>query len=139
MLGNAFRNANDERDFSGQGLFDTGGSDWGPGHTQREEISICDVIRGGSSLKVSESKEWCDEGAGSYGTKMALAVAPVSFTASETFAKTGRSRCVWPAFLGFVPPTTLVPTQRKQAQLAPWTVIKELNYPPLFRHRLRLP
>lgn len=45
----------------------------------------------------------------SHGTKMAVADAPVSFTASETFLKTGRSRCVEPAFLGFVPPTTLVP------------------------------
>ncbi|PKS11077.1 hypothetical protein jhhlp_002838 [Lomentospora prolificans] len=43
------------------------------------------------------------------GTKMQEAVAPVSFTASETLAKTGRSRCVVPAFLGFVPPTTWVP------------------------------
>jgi hypothetical protein len=40
---------------------------------------------------------------------MAEAVAPVSFTASLTVAKTGRSKCVDPAFLGFVPPTTLVP------------------------------
>ena len=44
-----------------------------------------------------------------YGTKMPVAVAPVSFTASETLAKTGRPRCVEPAFLGLVPPTTLVP------------------------------
>lgn len=40
---------------------------------------------------------------------MAEAVAPVSFTASLTLAKTGRSRCVVPAFLGLVPPTTFVP------------------------------
>lgn len=45
----------------------------------------------------------------SYGTKSAVAVAPVSLTAAETSLKTGRSRWVWPAFLGFVPPTTLVP------------------------------
>ena len=44
-----------------------------------------------------------------YGTKMAEAVAPVSFTASLTVANTGRSKCVDPAFLGFVPPTTWVP------------------------------
>lgn len=44
-----------------------------------------------------------------YGTKIPVAVAPVSLTASVTFAKTGRSRCVLPAFLGFVPPTTFVP------------------------------
>lgn len=41
---------------------------------------------------------------------MADAVAPVSLTASLTFAKTGFPRCVSPAFLGFVPPTTLVPS-----------------------------
>jgi hypothetical protein len=45
----------------------------------------------------------------SYGTKIAEAVAPASLTASATLAKTGRPRCVCPAFLGFVPPTTLVP------------------------------
>jgi hypothetical protein len=44
-----------------------------------------------------------------YGTKMAEASAPVSFIASATLLKTGLSRCVSPAFLGFVPPTTLVP------------------------------
>jgi len=46
---------------------------------------------------------------GAYGTKMAVAVAWVSLTASATFLKTGRLRCCVPAFLGFVPPTTLVP------------------------------
>lgn len=45
---------------------------------------------------------------------MAEAVAPVSFTASLTVAKTGRSKCVVPAFLGFVPPTTLVPCMYEQ-------------------------
>ena len=44
-----------------------------------------------------------------YGTKIAEAVAPVSFTASLTLANTGLPRCVSPAFLGLVPPTTLVP------------------------------
>jgi hypothetical protein len=40
------------------------------------------------------------------GTKIAEAVAPACFTASATLAKTGNPRCVCPAFLGFVPPTT---------------------------------
>ena len=44
-----------------------------------------------------------------HGTKMAEAVAPVSLTASLTEAKTGLPRCVSPAFLGLVPPTTFVP------------------------------
>ena len=44
-----------------------------------------------------------------YGTKIADAVAPVSFTASLTLANTGFPKCVSPAFLGFVPPTTFVP------------------------------
>lgn len=46
-----------------------------------------------------------------YGTKIADAVAPVSFTASLTFANTGFPRCVSPAFLGLVPPTTFVPVK----------------------------
>lgn len=46
---------------------------------------------------------------GAYGTKMAEAVAPASLTASATVENTGRPRCVDPAFLGFVPPTTVVP------------------------------
>jgi hypothetical protein len=50
----------------------------------------------------------------SYGTKMADAVAPVSFIASSTVAKTGLPRCSVPAFLGFVPPTTFVPILRCQ-------------------------
>ena len=50
----------------------------------------------------------------SYGTKMAEAVAPVSLTASPTVAKTGRPRCVSPAFFGLVPPTTFVPTVRDE-------------------------
>lgn len=40
---------------------------------------------------------------------MADAVAPVSRTASRTLANTGFPKCVSPAFLGFVPPTTFVP------------------------------
>jgi hypothetical protein len=44
-----------------------------------------------------------------YGTKMADAVAPASFIACSTVANTGSPRCVCPAFLGFVPPTTFVP------------------------------
>lgn len=43
------------------------------------------------------------------GTKMADAFAPPSFIACATVAQTGRSRCVSPAFFGFVPPTTFVP------------------------------
>jgi hypothetical protein len=50
-----------------------------------------------------------------YGTKMADAVAPACLTASATVAKTGRSRCVDPAFFGFVPPTTWVPRVRYQS------------------------
>lgn len=40
---------------------------------------------------------------------MADAVAPASLTASATVAKTGKPKCVDPAFLGFVPPTTVEP------------------------------
>src|SRR5271170_4921080 len=52
-----------------------------------------------------------------YGTKIAEASAPVSFIASATLLKTGLSRCVSPAFLGFVPPTTLVPLVYQQSVL----------------------
>jgi hypothetical protein len=45
-----------------------------------------------------------------YGTKMAEAVAPASLTASATVANTGSPKCSCPAFLGFVPPTTVVPS-----------------------------
>jgi hypothetical protein len=45
-----------------------------------------------------------------YGTKIADASAPVSLIASATVAKTGLSRCLVPAFFGFVPPTTFVPS-----------------------------
>jgi hypothetical protein len=55
-----------------------------------------------------------------YGTKIADAVAPASFTASATFANTGRPRCVDPAFFGFVPPTTWVPILRYQ-NLSVWS------------------
>ena len=43
------------------------------------------------------------------GTKMMLAVAPVSRTASFTVLKTGRSRWVDPPLPGVTPPTILVP------------------------------
>ena len=50
-----------------------------------------------------------------HGTKIAEAVAPVWRTASLTSAKTGLPKCVSPAFLGFVPPTTFVPSCRQCA------------------------
>ena len=43
------------------------------------------------------------------GTKMMLASAPASRTASFTVLKTGRSRCRFPPFPGVTPPTRLVP------------------------------
>jgi len=48
-----------------------------------------------------------------YGTKIAEALAPVSFIASLTLAKTGLPRWVSPAFLGLVPPTTWVPVSNQ--------------------------
>jgi hypothetical protein len=53
----------------------------------------------------------------SYGTNIPVAVAPVSFMASATLAKTGSPRWVCPAFLGFVPPTTLVPVCARRLDL----------------------
>ena len=43
------------------------------------------------------------------GTKIILAVAPVSFTASFTESKTGRPKCICPPFPGVTPPTSFVP------------------------------
>lgn len=42
------------------------------------------------------------------GINKSEALQDVFFMASATFANTGRSRCVLPAFLGFVPPTMFV-------------------------------
>lgn len=84
-------NANDEGNLSLEGLLDAGS---GQGWALSCQPGIAGIVEG----RVL-----------SYGTKRAVAVAPVSLTASETSLKTGRFKCVWPAFLGFVPPTTLVP------------------------------
>ena len=43
------------------------------------------------------------------GTKIIVAFAPVSFTASATVLNTGQPSCVVPPFPGVTPPTTLVP------------------------------
>jgi hypothetical protein len=43
------------------------------------------------------------------GTKMTLALAPVSRTASWTLLKIGQPSCVVPPLPGVTPPTTLVP------------------------------
>ena len=43
------------------------------------------------------------------GTKMPVAVAPVSSTASATVSKTGAPKAVVPPFPGLTPPTTFVP------------------------------
>ena len=74
--------------------------------------SIPAAARGGLILLDNYSVGMSGKGGGlrlSYGTKIAEAVAPVSLMASLTLAKTGLPRWVEPAFLGFVPPTTLVP------------------------------
>ena len=67
--------------------------------------SVMQTTRG-ISASIASSMPFAATGGG---TKIAEAVAPVCWTASRTFAKTGFPRCVSPAFLGFVPPTTLVP------------------------------
>ena len=93
MLRDAFGYADDERDFGRDGFFDAGsGEGW---------AVISYIVRGGIVKR--------GEGEVAYGTKIAEAVAPVSLIASRTLAKTGLPRCVVPAFLGLVPPTTLVP------------------------------
>lgn len=90
MLGDAFCDADNERYLSFYSFFNTCGSD---GRSIESLVLRCFVHRADTA----------------YGTKIADAVAPVSFMASLTLAKTGFPRCVSPAFFGFVPPTTLVP------------------------------
>lgn len=77
MLGNAFGNAHNEGDFGGDGFLDTRGSEWGP-------VFVSRLVSGAQVFEVSGL---------THGTKMAVAFAPVSFTASLTLAKTGRPRC----------------------------------------------
>jgi hypothetical protein len=43
------------------------------------------------------------------GTKIILASHYVSFLASKQFLNTGTPKCIPPNFLGFTPPTILVP------------------------------
>jgi hypothetical protein len=101
MLRDALSNANSKRYFGSEGFFDTGSGQWGA-----RNIFLLDLFSG---RVVQSVPEQCQ----TYGTKIAVAVAPVCFTASETLAKTGRPRCCWPAFFGFVPPTTLVPIEMR--------------------------
>ena len=96
MLGDALGNADDQGEFGGYGFFNTSGRKWRS--VRPVSFVIWDVIRHFGR---------------SYGTNIAEAVAPVSLMASLTLAKMGFPRCVWPAFLGFVPPTTLVPAPRQ--------------------------
>lgn len=67
------------------------------------------------SCQTVHLRVWCGR---AYGTKMAVAVAPVSLMPCSTLAKTGRPRCSWPAFLGLVPPTTFVPARPRQLLLS---------------------
>ena len=53
------------------------------------------------------------------GTKIMVALAPVSVTASATVLKTGQPSCVVPPLPGVTPPTTLVPYS---AQPLAWKV-----------------
>src|SRR5271155_1179767 len=53
------------------------------------------------------------------GTKITVAFAPVSLTASATVSKTGQPSCVVPPLPGVTPPTTLVPYS---AQPLAWKV-----------------
>jgi hypothetical protein len=71
------------------------------------------TIKGTSAMMASSMLAAATGG----GTKMAEAVAPVSFMASATLAKTGLPRCSVPAFLGFVPPTTFVPVRPCQSRI----------------------
>lgn len=98
MLGDSFRNADDEGHLCFNSFLDTGG---GKGWSDTLSVTIS-VSRSVHGVQI-ESKRV------PHGTKIADAVAPVSLIASLTLAKTGFPRWVSPAFFGLVPPTTLVP------------------------------
>lgn len=118
MLRNSLGDADGEGDLSLESLFDTGGG-------QRGAFGISWSASSGGIMYSQDTRV-------AYGTKSAVAVAPVCLTASETFLKTGRSRCVWPAFLGFVPPTTLVPRRAAQCEHSNLTVMRS-DFPRLYR------
>lgn len=63
---------------------------------------------------------------------MADAFAPASFIACATLANTGRSKCVWPAFFGLVPPITFVPVV--EVKLSFWHI--HLGFLATYRTRL---
>jgi len=92
MLGDAFCDAYDKRDLGRDRLLDTGSCQRRASYSPSISQSLIGRLV-------------------AYGTKIAVAFAPVSFTPWATFAKTGRPRWVWPAFLGLVPPTTFVPVR----------------------------
>jgi hypothetical protein len=73
-LWNAFGDTDDERNFGGNGFFDTG----------------CGERRTG----IESTGSNMDSRSQSHGTKIALAFAPVSRIQSATLAKTGLPRCV---------------------------------------------
>lgn len=76
MLGNTLSDADSKRDLGLEGLLDTGSGD---GRARDKQLAMAHQLR-------ANVLDW------PYGTKMAVAVAPVCFTPSETFLKTGRSR-----------------------------------------------
>jgi hypothetical protein len=61
-----------------------------------------------SGISASTASRMAAAAAGG-GTYRTDAFAPVSFIASSTFLKTGRPRCISPAFFGLTPPTIVVP------------------------------
>src|ERR1700726_4912767 len=67
--------------------------------------SVIQITKGISASAASRIASAANGG----GTKITEAFAPVSFTASRTVLKTGRSRCFVPPFPGVTPPTTTVP------------------------------
>jgi hypothetical protein len=75
MLRDTFGDADRQGNLCLESFLDTGSS-------QRRTLQNCQLVQ--KSERAAEAI--------AYGTKRAVAVAPVSFTASLTFLKTGRSR-----------------------------------------------
>src|ERR1700731_2610995 len=67
--------------------------------------SVMQMTRGISEAAASRIPSAANGG----GTKITVALAPVSCTASSTVLNTGQPSCVVPPLPGVTPPTTLVP------------------------------
>ena len=71
-------------------------------------VGIPSVMHTISGIPASSASRMASAANGG-GTKIMVALAPVSFTALATVLNTGQPSCVVPPLPGVTPPTTLVP------------------------------